>query len=174
MGEHQDLTRDVSAILIRCSEPPPLSKESTSDRSQRSHALKYKHYDVGTYANCYDLLDCFVCCAYDATERCGGYFRMSVYQLNGPQFSPKPQQSACTYNGVARAPVTQVVTTDATGGTTEYTSTGPTYYGMQTKAAPKNVARGTLLIFTLRPQVPSPPAPLSFRSQPPTLLAQPQ
>jgi hypothetical protein len=71
---------------------------------------------------------------------------MSVYQLNGPQFSPKPQQSACTYNGVARAPVTQVVTTDSTGGVTEYSSTGPTYYGMRFEATLKDVVRDTLLI----------------------------
>jgi hypothetical protein len=63
---------------------------------------------------------------------------MSMYQLNGPQFSPKPQQSACTYNGVARAPVTQIVTTDSTGGITEYSSTGPTYYGMRIESKAKN------------------------------------
>jgi len=71
---------------------------------------------------------------------------MSVYQLNGAQFSPKPQQSACTYNGVARAPVTQVVTTDSTGGITEYSSTGPTYYGMRSKFTSKNSVGEALLI----------------------------
>jgi len=54
---------------------------------------------------------------------------MSIYQLNGVRYSPRPQQSQCTYNGPARAPVTRVVTTDATGASTEYTSTGPTNYG---------------------------------------------
>ena len=54
---------------------------------------------------------------------------MSIYQLNGVRYSPHPQQSQCTYNGVARAPVTRVVTTDATGALTEYSSTGPTNYG---------------------------------------------
>lgn len=71
---------------------------------------------------------------------------MSMYQLNGPQFSPKPQQSACTYNGVARAPVTQIVTTDATGGTTEYTSTGPTYYGTRIESTTNNYVGDTWLI----------------------------
>lgn len=59
---------------------------------------------------------------------------MSMYQLNGARYSPKPQQSACTYNGVARAPLTKVSTTDSTGAVTEYTSTGPTYYGPITTA----------------------------------------
>lgn len=54
---------------------------------------------------------------------------MSMYQLNGARYSPRPQQSACTYNGVARPTPTRISTTDATGGNTEYTSTGPTYYG---------------------------------------------
>jgi hypothetical protein len=54
---------------------------------------------------------------------------MSIYQLNGVRYSPRPQQSQCTYNGVARASVTRVVTTDATGALTEYSSTGPTNYG---------------------------------------------
>jgi len=75
------------------------------------------------------LLDCFICCADDITQRCGGYFRMSIYQRNGVRYSPRPQQSQCTYNGVARAPVTRVVTTDSTGALTQYQSTGPTNYG---------------------------------------------
>jgi hypothetical protein len=49
--------------------------------------------------------------------------------MNGARFSPRPQQSQCTYNGVARASVTRVSTTDSTGGITEYPSTGPTQYG---------------------------------------------
>jgi hypothetical protein len=54
---------------------------------------------------------------------------MSIYQRNGTPYSPRPQQSQCTYNGVARASVILITTTDATGGPTEYQSTGPTNYG---------------------------------------------
>lgn len=72
--------------------------------------------------------ECYSCCA-DSTDRCGGYFRLSMYQIDGPRFSPKPQESPCTFNGIARAPLTRVATTDSTGGVTEYTSTGPTQYG---------------------------------------------
>lgn len=52
-----------------------------------------------------------------------------MYQINGTRYSPRPQQSACTYNGVAREPLTKISTTDSSGSVTEYTSTGPTYYG---------------------------------------------
>lgn len=75
------------------------------------------------------MSDCYTCCSDDITQRCGGYFCMSIYQLNGVRYSARPQQSQCTYNGPARAPVTRVVTTDGAGDTTEYTSTGPTNYG---------------------------------------------
>lgn len=54
---------------------------------------------------------------------------MSIYQLNGLRYTPRPQSSICTYNGPARAVDTQVPTTDATGGSSQYPSTGPTYYG---------------------------------------------
>lgn len=52
-----------------------------------------------------------------------------MYQLNGVRFSARPQQSACTYNGVARPELTKISTTDSSGLTIEVTSTGPTYYG---------------------------------------------
>lgn len=75
------------------------------------------------------LSDCYVCCSDDITQRCGGYFRISIYQREGARFSPRPQQSQCIYNGPARATVTLVSTTDSTGGVTQYSSTGPTNYG---------------------------------------------
>ena len=91
-------------------------------------------------APCQD--DCYHSCAGNTAERCGGYYRLSMYEFNdGPVAWTAPSQTAaCTYNGPATAIqtagathtyygpittsslVTTVFTTNSLGLKTTYTS----------------------------------------------------
>lgn len=89
--------------------------------------------------------ECYTCCASALSERCGGFFRLSMYELAGPAFVDPSPDAVCTYNGPAMAiptvvdgvetsvsyygPITTgsmetgVVVTDAGGATTSFVST---------------------------------------------------
>ncbi|KAH9845944.1 putative peroxidase family protein [Teratosphaeria destructans] len=59
--------------------------------------------DVGTCADfCQDY-------GIDLSQRCGGYYRLSLYELNGPSNFTDPHPDAvCTYNGPATAAATVI------------------------------------------------------------------
>ncbi|KAK5115122.1 hypothetical protein LTR62_001819 [Meristemomyces frigidus] len=48
--------------------------------------------------------ECYQSCEENAAERCGGYFRLSMYQLGGPNYTDSNPSAVCTYG----VPVTTV------------------------------------------------------------------
>ncbi|KAK4569587.1 hypothetical protein LTR86_003350 [Recurvomyces mirabilis] len=84
--------------------------------------------------------ECYQSCEDGGSERCGGYFRLSLYQLNGLNFTDPSPSAICSYNGPATviatsskthtyhgpittaSAVTQVVTINSAGLTTTFPS----------------------------------------------------
>ncbi|KAI9812453.1 MAG: hypothetical protein M1827_004684 [Pycnora praestabilis] len=128
---------------------PPMINAPVTVESCAAFCNGYTYFGVEDGDECYcgndiypgsqlvpDQSECYQCCAGDLTQRCGGYFRLGIYEFNGPPFSAPPYTGIVTYNGPATGiPVTTLstmVTTTSGGSTITMTHTGvstSTYYG---------------------------------------------